>query len=74
MEAVGSNEWKDDEISKSFSDEEDIVFTSDSNDKCTSDEDNVSQKGLPLFQNSSLSVSEYNAILAKTQHFKYGNG
>ena len=54
--------WWDFQIIFRRGGEEGIVFTSDSNNSCTSDKDNIFQKGLPLFQNS-LSVSEFNAIL-----------
>ena len=45
------------------SDEDDSISTSDSDESNDSDEENVFKNGLPLFQDSSLSVSEFNAIL-----------
>ena len=42
---------------------EDVLFTSDSDESSSSDEENGFHNVLPLFQDSSLSVSEFNAIL-----------
>ena len=53
----------EEEISDSCSDEEDATFSSDSDGRNTSDEENVIKNALPLFQDSSLSASEFNVIL-----------
>ena len=62
-ETVEGYQRSEDSTPDSCSDEDDSISTSDSDESNDSDEQNVFKNGLPLFQDSSLPVSEFNAIL-----------